>query len=268
SSANNSVFRGFFKKQKLTGPNFIDWYQQLRIVLSINDKLNYLEEPIPLTLVAPKGQQVAHEIIAAHIAWIKGSKEIAGLMLMTMKPEIQRNLENLHAHEMLQELKTLFSCKLSRSFFKLREIFTLASRKKGSLLARHWKRNCPQYLSELLKKKKLSQGASNSGIFTIELNIFLNRSWIYDTDRGTHICNTTQGPRASRKLKSEALSLYVGNIQCEAVEAIGAIYLCLPGGLEIVLNNFHYAPSITRGVIYVSRLYEDGFINHFVNNTI
>ncbi|GJW84894.1 ankyrin repeat-containing protein [Tanacetum coccineum] len=30
-------------------------------------------------------------------AWVKGSKEIAGLMLMTMEPEIQRNLENLHA---------------------------------------------------------------------------------------------------------------------------------------------------------------------------
>nr|GEU96013.1 zinc finger, CCHC-type [Tanacetum cinerariifolium] len=97
-SANNSVFRGFFKKQKLTGPNFIDWYRQLRIVLSMKDKLNYLEQPIPTVLVALEGQQVAPKIIAAHTAWIKGSKEIAGLMLMTMKPEIQRNLENLHAH--------------------------------------------------------------------------------------------------------------------------------------------------------------------------
>nr|GFD08021.1 hypothetical protein [Tanacetum cinerariifolium] len=71
-----------------------------------------------------------------------------------------------------------------------------------------------------------------------------------------------------RKLKLGALSLYVGNGQREAVEAIGVFYLCLPSGLEIVLNNFHYAPSITRGVISVSRLYEDGFINRFVNNTI
>nr|GFA16644.1 zinc finger, CCHC-type [Tanacetum cinerariifolium]GFA18929.1 zinc finger, CCHC-type [Tanacetum cinerariifolium] len=74
SSANNSIFRGFFEKQKLTGPNFIDWYRQLRIVLSIEDKLNYLEQPIPLVPVAPKGQQVVPEIIAAHTAWITGSK--------------------------------------------------------------------------------------------------------------------------------------------------------------------------------------------------
>nr|GEY41552.1 hypothetical protein [Tanacetum cinerariifolium] len=36
----------------------------------------------------------------------------------------------------------------------------------------------------------------------------------------------------------------------------------------MVLNNWRYAPSVTRGVISVSRLYEDGFINCFVNNTI
>ncbi|GJX07566.1 hypothetical protein Tco_0195498 [Tanacetum coccineum] len=75
-SANNSVFKGFFEKQKLTGPNFIDWYQQLRIVLSIEDKLNYLEQPIPPAPVDPE--------------------------------EIQQNLENLHANDMLKELKTLF----------------------------------------------------------------------------------------------------------------------------------------------------------------
>ncbi|GJW45435.1 hypothetical protein Tco_0074234 [Tanacetum coccineum] len=30
-------------------------------------------------------------------------------MLMTMEPEIQQNLENLHANDMLKELKTLFA---------------------------------------------------------------------------------------------------------------------------------------------------------------
>nr|GEW78927.1 zinc finger, CCHC-type [Tanacetum cinerariifolium] len=46
----------------------------------------------------------------------------------------------------------------------------------------HWKRNCPQYLAELMKKKKnAASGAGCSGIFVIELNNILNRSWIYDT---------------------------------------------------------------------------------------
>nr|GFC80929.1 zinc finger, CCHC-type [Tanacetum cinerariifolium] len=103
----------------------------------------------------------------------------------------------------------------------------------------HWKRKCPHYLAELMKKKKnTAYGAGGSGL------------------------------RASRKLKPRALSLYVGNGQHEAVEAIGVFYLCLPSGLEIVLNNCHYAPSITRGVISVSHLYEDGFVNRFIDNTI
>nr|GFC13372.1 hypothetical protein [Tanacetum cinerariifolium] len=86
-------------------------------VLSIEDKLNYLEQPIPPAPLAPAGQHVALEILAAHNAWIIRSKEIVGLMLMTMEPEIQQNLEPLHAYEMLRELKLCLPSKQSRSFF-------------------------------------------------------------------------------------------------------------------------------------------------------
>ncbi|GJU21741.1 zinc finger, CCHC-type containing protein [Tanacetum coccineum] len=106
----------------------------------------------------------------------------------------------------------------------------------------HWRRNCPIYLSELMKKKKLSQGAGTSGIFTIELYSFPSTSWVYDTGCGTHICI------------------------CAAVEAIGDYHLCLPSGLVLILHNCHYAPSITRGIISVSRLYKDGFVNRFEND--
>nr|GEZ41724.1 zinc finger, CCHC-type [Tanacetum cinerariifolium] len=350
--------------------------------------------PIPPALVATAGQHVAPEILVAHNAWIKGSKEIAGLMLMIMEPEIQRNLEPLHAHEMLRELKTLFAQQAEQELLQTTRDFHSCKQEEGQLVSSyvlkmkgyidnlerlwhpvtlvlgvsliltglrkkydgfvqnynmhimgktvnelhdmlklhkqtlpknnapalhtiragkvqkgnkykklqsqttargknhgkgknkqayapnpkippspkredpakdsichecgetgHWKRNCPQYLAELLKKKKnAASGAGGSGIFVIELNTILNRSWIYDTGCGTNICNTTQGLRASRKLKQGAFSLYVGNGQREAVKAIGVFNLCLPGGLEIVLNNCHYAPSITRGVIFVSRL--------------
>ncbi|GKA33155.1 zinc finger, CCHC-type containing protein, partial [Tanacetum coccineum] len=132
----------------------------------------------------------------------------------------------------------------------------------------HWRRNCPVYLTELMKKKKLPQGASTSGIFTIELYSFPSKSWIYDTGCGTHICITTQGLRGSRKLKPGALSLYVGDGHRAAVEAIGTYHLELPSGLVIVLNNCHYAPSITRGVISVSRLFDDGFVNRFDDNNV
>ncbi|GJT59366.1 zinc finger, CCHC-type containing protein [Tanacetum coccineum] len=229
SSANNSVFRGFFEKQKLTGPNFIDWYRQVRIILSIEDKLNYLEKPLPPT---PTGQQVAPEILAAHTAWVKGSKEIAGLMLMTMEPEIQQNLENLHANDMLKTVNEL------HAMLKLHE--QTLNLPKNNAPTLHAIRAGKVQKAELTKKKKNAP---------LELVV-------------------DQGLRASSKLKPGALSLYVGNGQCKAVEAIGNFDLSLPSGLVIVLNNCHYAPSITKGVISVSRLYENGFINRFVNNTI
>ncbi|GJV14902.1 hypothetical protein Tco_1360225, partial [Tanacetum coccineum] len=53
------------------------------------DKLNYLEQQLPPAPVALAGQQVAPEILATHTTWVKRSKEIAGLMLMTMDSEIQ-----------------------------------------------------------------------------------------------------------------------------------------------------------------------------------
>nr|GEV30340.1 hypothetical protein [Tanacetum cinerariifolium] len=115
---------------------------------------------------------------------------------------------------------------------------------------------------------KLSQGASTSGIFTIEHYSFLFKSWIYDTRCGTYICITTQGLRGSKKLKQGALSLYVGDGHRTAIEAIGTYQLELPIGLVIFLNNFHYAPSITRAVISVSHLFDDGFINCFDDNNI
>nr|GFD53033.1 zinc finger, CCHC-type [Tanacetum cinerariifolium] len=101
---NNSVFRSFFEKQKIIEPNFIDWYRQIRIVLSVKDNENYLEHPIPAAPVAAPGQQVPPQAFAAHAAWVNGSKEIAALMLITINLDIQRNLTHLGAYDMLQEL--------------------------------------------------------------------------------------------------------------------------------------------------------------------
>nr|GEV20997.1 hypothetical protein [Tanacetum cinerariifolium] len=94
------------------------------------------------------------------------------------------------------------------------------------------------------------------------------KSWIFDAGCGTHICITTKGLRGSKKLKPSALSLYVGDGHRTAVEAIETYHLELLSGLVIVLNNFHYAPSITRGVISVSRLFDDGFVNPFDENNV
>ncbi|GJS55786.1 zinc finger, CCHC-type containing protein [Tanacetum coccineum] len=63
----------------------------------------------------------------------------------------------------------------------------------------HWRRNCPVYLTELMKKKKLPQGASASGIFTIELYSFPSKSWIYDTGCGTHYLYNNSGSTGKKE---------------------------------------------------------------------
>nr|GEV62610.1 hypothetical protein [Tanacetum cinerariifolium] len=128
-----------------------------------------------------------------HTAWIKGSKEIVGVMLMTMEPDIQRNLETLHAHGMLLELKTLFANKEFDGFVKNYNMHSLSKtinelhamlklheqtlpknnvRALHAIRAGHCKRNYPQYLAELLKKKKnAASGAGGSDGF---INSFVN----------------------------------------------------------------------------------------------
>ncbi|GJX31960.1 retrotransposon protein, putative, ty1-copia subclass [Tanacetum coccineum] len=74
-----------------------------------------------------------------------------------------------------------------------------------------------------------------------------------------------QGLRESRKLKHGALSLYMGNGMRAAIEAIGSFNLVLPSGLIIILDNYHFAPSVTRGVVSISRLVNNGYIYTFTN---
>nr|GEU52217.1 hypothetical protein [Tanacetum cinerariifolium] len=276
SSANNSIFNGFFKKQKLIGPNFIDWYRQLRIVLSIKDKLDYLEQPIPPGPVVPTASRAGASSDNVRFSILQAGRRANYNMHSPRK-----TINELHAMLKLHEqtlpknnapaLHAIRAGKVQKVNKHKKSQPQMAARGRNHGKGKNKLTYAPK--PKIPPPPKREDPVKDSiyhecGIFVIELSTVLNRSWIYDTGCGTHICNTMQGLRASRKLKPGALSLYVSNGQREAVEAFGVFYLCLPSGLEIVLNNCHYAMSITRGVISVSRLYEDCFINRFVNNII
>ncbi|GJT97353.1 retrotransposon protein, putative, ty1-copia subclass [Tanacetum coccineum] len=303
---NNTLFRIFFEKQKLTGLNFMEWYRNLRIVLYVEEKLPYLEQPIPAMPVPSAGQVLPLDVLNTHNAWVKASKKIVGLMLMTMDPDIQKNMEQLGAYDMLKELKTLYAQQADQELLQtVREFHAEVAPALHAIRAGRVQKNQKKKSHKAAKgnqgKGKAKMGNSlvlapsfapkpknpptpkkdnpakdaichqcgEVGIFTIELYSFPSTSWVYDTGCGTHICITTQGLRRSRKLKPGALSLYVGDGHRAAVEAIREFHLCLPSGLVLILHNCHYAPSITRGIISVSRLYKDGFVNRFENdNTI
>ncbi|GJY02484.1 retrotransposon protein, putative, ty1-copia subclass [Tanacetum coccineum] len=78
----------------------------------------------------------------------------------------------------------------------------------------------------------------------------------------------SRGLSESKKIKLGALNLYVGKGHRTSIEAIGNFHLYLPSGLVVILNNCHYAPSITRGIILLSLLKDNGFVNCFIDNGI
>ncbi|GJZ48447.1 zinc finger, CCHC-type containing protein [Tanacetum coccineum] len=248
-------FRSLVKPMAIFARSYLmdlNRYRDLRIVLSVEDKLPYLEQPIPIMSVPPAGQVLPPDVLNTHIAWVKALKEIVGLMLMTMDPDIQKNPKQLGAYDMLKELKTLYAhqaeqellqtvrelhaCKqeeeqsissyvlkmmsyidnLERLGHAMTQNLSKNQKKKSHKAAKgnqgkgkakmgnalvpapsfapkpknpptpkkdnpakdaichqcgevgHWRRNCLVYLAELLKKKKLSQGASTSCIFTYD----------------------------------------------------------------------------------------------------
>ncbi|GKC22805.1 retrotransposon protein, putative, ty1-copia subclass, partial [Tanacetum coccineum] len=74
------------------------------------------------------------------------------------------------------------------------------------------------------------------------------------------------GLRGYRKLNKGALDLYVGNGHSAAVEAIRSFELILPSGMILVLDNCHFPPSITRGIVSLLRLWDKGFHHKFMGN--
>ena len=96
--------RSILKKDKLVGTNFLDWFRNLRIVLTQERKLYVLENPLPEEPAndAPRAQKNAYE------KHFDDSLEVSCLMLDTMVPELQKDLEMLMAFEMITRLKEMF----------------------------------------------------------------------------------------------------------------------------------------------------------------
>ncbi|GJY55064.1 retrotransposon protein, putative, ty1-copia subclass [Tanacetum coccineum] len=224
SVRNNSVFRSFFEKQKLTGPNFIDWYRQLRLVLLTEDKENYIEHHISVAPVAQPGQQVPPTALAAHAAWVKGQKEVAELKAMFSKQAEQ---------ELLQTVREFHTCRqeegqsVSSHVLKMKgyidnlerlgqpvgqnltvSLILVSSLRIaalcGILIMLAWRKTAPEKETVLVVSDRVM------------------KRWSYLRELAL------QGLRGSKKLKPGALSLYVGDGHHAAVEAIRTYHLELP----------------------------------------
>nr|GEV13698.1 zinc finger, CCHC-type [Tanacetum cinerariifolium] len=180
---NNLVYKNFLDKVKLTRPNFIDRYRNLMIMLSIKDMLNYMEHPIPVAHVPASGQVVPPDVLSAHTTWVKDFKEIVGPMLITMtlpNKYVALMLDAIRAGRIQKNnhknMKPQMAAKgNNQGKGKTKLVYAPAYAPKPNIPpplkkdnhakdtichqcgeVGHWRRNCPGYFAELMRKKKLS----------------------------------------------------------------------------------------------------------------
>nr|GEW51594.1 hypothetical protein [Tanacetum cinerariifolium] len=118
-TTNNNSIRSILDKEKLNGSNFLDWYRNLRIVLRNEQKLHHLEEALPEAPSATATVVVRN----AYTRRVAEQQEVACLMLVSMTLEIQKNLEDRPAFEILQELKTMFEQQAKQELFETVKAF-------------------------------------------------------------------------------------------------------------------------------------------------
>ncbi|GKB21678.1 zf-CCHC domain-containing protein [Tanacetum coccineum] len=267
-NTNNMTLRSILQQEKLTGPNFTNWFRNLRIVLRTLEKYKAYDMIQELkTMFKEQAKQELFETVKAFHAckqedgYVMPNELGVTLILNSINKDYDQFVQNYNMHSMGKTIADLLAMlKLhEKGIPKKAETPAVLAICKGKIqkdkkkpqgAKGHWRRNYPPYHAEL-KKRKNAGVASSSGIFTIELCAISNNAWVYDTGYGTHICNTSQGFRSSKKLKHGALHLYMGNRMRVAVEAIRSFDLILPSGLIIVLDNFHYAPIVTRGIVLI-----------------
>ncbi|XP_071713996.1 uncharacterized protein [Rutidosis leptorrhynchoides] len=132
-SVNNMTIRSILEKEKLNGNNFIDWYRNLQIVLKSERKLHHLENPLP---EAPP-ETVSATVRNAYTKQYNEQLEVACLMLASMTSEIQRNLMDYNAYDMIEELKTMFQQQAEHELFETVKAFHACKHELGQPVSQY-----------------------------------------------------------------------------------------------------------------------------------
>ena len=132
---NNSTMslRSVLEKDKLTGTNFLNWFRNLRIVLKQERKLYVLDEPLPKepTDNAPRAEKNAYE--KHH----NDSIDVACLMLATMSSELQKDLENMEAYNMIFNLKEMFQQQARQERYETTKALNSYKMAEGASVSAH-----------------------------------------------------------------------------------------------------------------------------------
>jgi hypothetical protein len=125
----------------------------------------------------------------------------------------------------------------------------------------HYQKNCIEFLKHLNK-----QGEDH--VTFVDESLFLSYSkstWWIDSGATIHVANSLQGFHTRRTLRRGERSIRVTNDIEVEVKAIEELPLELNNGFILHLHNVLYVPSLSRNLIFVSCLDDDGYDCQFGN---
>nr|GEU90689.1 retrotransposon protein, putative, Ty1-copia subclass [Tanacetum cinerariifolium] len=182
---NHSALRSMFEREKLSENNFNDWFRQLKLVLRVEKKMNVIEQPLPVALAADsapmEGKPVAEYVLEMkgyvnqleRFGYVIPQDLVVGLILNGLNKDFAGFVRNYNMHNMGKMIGELHAMLIEyeNGLPKKAETPQVMMIKEHPAKddtfyhckeVGHWKRKCPIYLAELLKKKKQVGSASSS----------------------------------------------------------------------------------------------------------
>ncbi|KAJ9544330.1 hypothetical protein OSB04_024037 [Centaurea solstitialis] len=133
TNTNNLSLRSILQKDKLTGPNFLDWERNLMIVLRHERKWYVLEKPLG---EAPPANATA-AVRNAHKKHSDDLLDVGCLMLATMSPDLQTGLINTNAYDMVCQLRDMFQTQAHTERYDATKAFNECKMIKGTSVSDH-----------------------------------------------------------------------------------------------------------------------------------
>ncbi|PWA92698.1 hypothetical protein CTI12_AA075200 [Artemisia annua] len=106
------------EKEKLNGSNLLDCHRNLRIILKYEEKLQLTEEPLP---DHPAANATPEQVVAYQTLFAE-QENVALLMLASMTPELQKDMDDRTTYDMINGRATrdVEDCREECAFQKCR----------------------------------------------------------------------------------------------------------------------------------------------------
>ncbi|KAK8715570.1 hypothetical protein V6N13_042901 [Hibiscus sabdariffa] len=119
--------------EKLNGINFLDWFQNLRIVLKQERKECVIEELVP-DEPAANAPRADKDKFKKHM---DDMLDVSCLMLETMSPELQKQHEDMNSYDMVQNLKEIYEGQAQQERYEAPKALFQCKMSEGSPVGAH-----------------------------------------------------------------------------------------------------------------------------------